>query len=630
MARIERPGSRQVLPGVADQPQLSIPTGGLGNLARSLTTGLKDAADLYADIKVTEAKTQAEEARNKFEGYVDNTLYDPTTGYFTTSGKNSYTSIEKVTGGLEEARKNLAGNLSPLAQSFYEDQTEGLFDSSVRNANVHAAQGLEAWREQEFGLFQTQTLRRAVNLGGSPEDLAQLITTSRDEIIDWGLAHDWSKEEIAANLGNFTSSILTNAINGAVARGDLAYANELYENNEENFLATDYIRVTAELTQAAEREETKNEANRALGLAHELLASQGGLGGALAAASQFGDPEFVERTRENIEEIHRRQLLVRDFNQAQSYLTVTTYIEKTPEATTADIIGAFPNQWSSMTPDQRGAVTGSVEFDARLENYFALLSAPQNLAADLTYSEVTQSVPAEYVDKALNYLKKVKSGKGVEQGAPEDIGGVSPELASMVKVRINKLYGKPDDRNEEEQRKAEQAYYIVDKMAGDLADKGRLTPEDSQKILDAISLSVKGEDDPVQVPIGTIGSRIINPVLGFFTGGEESTGLKDIPAEEQRAASQGLRELGLPITVENVITYSQAGASSPQIKAQLDAMLVLHDAQVPVTPEAMSFYVDDGLGASQYDAIAEFLKAQGTKVTKANVYEAYFEAQNGR
>lgn len=617
MPKIEKPNQRQVLPDVTDQPELGgVPSDGLGNLVQSLASTTQEAVQTYTQLQVQEAEAEAREATNNLQKGLNDTLYDPTTGYFNKKGKAAYQSAEEARQQIEQMREQYGSELSDMARERFNQQTAQVVQSTQRDISLQAAQGLEEWNSQEYETFTQGLISDAAKFSGKPQHMGRVIEKAQQEVIEWGRSRGWSREKILSHADNLTSSVLTNAINGALARGEVDQAQELYENNKDNLVSQDYLKATQAVNQAQEREREKNQASRVAGAAQTIRSQTGSYREALEMASRYGaDAEEVEQIRDQLDESFRRDENARDYAAAQAKRTLSQVVANNPEITTAELIDQHPNAWSNLTPDQKASFKGDLQFGEKLENYFKFKKMSPEQAAKVKYSWIANNVPADKQDEALDRVSEARRGQLPGQGAPEDTGGVSPDIADSVDRLVTQMYGTPEDRTEEEESKAQMAYRIGDQMARDLAQDGQLTPEDTAKIMDSIAMKTKEQDAPW---------------YDVFGSGE--VGLQDVPAEKQREAMQYLRENDIPISGENVLAYTEEGPDSETLEAAQQvsrrrdqAAEILGQAGIEVTEDRVQFFVEDKMSSKMYDNIAAWLRDRGREATRSNIYSAYYQ-----
>lgn len=264
--------SNAVAPSIAPTPSdQSVVTAGLLNQGNQATAQMGDAlgqaanttSQMTIDAQNLANETRVNDAVNQLKETQQNLTYDPQNGFMSQTGikalqrDSGMPLADEYVGKLTDTASQISAGLSnPMQQRMFQEQAR----------NIAAAMHGQAtdWEGQQFKAYalstQDGTIKNAVNQAvlayDNPDAINDSLQSIKAAVYQSGKISGAAATEIEANQRTATSMAVTGAIESALQKGQISYANGLLQKYGTSMSADDILRVNGKMntflgTQAA-------------------------------------------------------------------------------------------------------------------------------------------------------------------------------------------------------------------------------------------------------------------------------------------------------------------------------------------------------------------------------------------
>lgn len=264
--------SNAITPNVTPTPRdQSVVTAGLLNQGNQQTAQLGDAlgqasnavSQMTIDAQNLANETRVNDAVNQLKEQQQKLTYDPQAGFMTQTGikalqrDSGMPLADEYVGKLNDAATQINATLSnPMQQRLFAEQARTMA------ASLHGQ--ATQWEGQQFKSYalstQDGTIKNAVNQAvlayNNPDQIDDSLRSIKAAVYQAGKINGAAATEIEANQRTASSMAVTGAIEAALQKGQVTYANGLLQKYSDSMSADDILRVNGKMntylgTQAA-------------------------------------------------------------------------------------------------------------------------------------------------------------------------------------------------------------------------------------------------------------------------------------------------------------------------------------------------------------------------------------------
>lgn len=532
MPKVEQYGGSQISTEVVQGARAkNFQIAGVGDFA----PGVSQLAQGLQQMQERADTAAAEEALVAFEREKNNLFFNPETGYFNTQGRDAMDGAEQMTQSLAELRDRYAQGLkSSRAQAAFSRAAEAHITRGNVDIMRHAQAGAQAWEVATINSRIENTVENASLYWNDPDRLAVQNELGRQSIMDnaqiEGVTGEALNERLQTYESTFASSVITAATTQSSEQG-----RAMLEEYGERLEGPDRLKMDELIAKRERAEQTERENRFAVTQATALIQQYGDLPDARARINeeinQIEDPEVRRAASREA----TRQLDIRIKAQGEQRVAIQEEVEDfiLMGGTAAQYAAANPDNWNTMSAQQRRALTNGEGIVTDYEQFYDLLALPQDQLAQLDASQYAHSLAP---DDRRRLETAIVSAR---RRSPESQTGRT--RAQQITGVVTQLFGsKP--RGGYRGTKAQQVdlfYSIVDAERQRREDEkgATLTSVEFTAMLNEMTRTVTSE--------------------GALWDTEYE--LRDIPPEDLQVLTDHLRQNNIPLTGDNLIrAYIQA------------------------------------------------------------------------
>jgi len=280
MPQVPRVSTPTVRTPVTQQPRARVADVSSGT--RALASGLTNLTKGLQQFQQQRDRSAAENAMLAFDNEKNEMFFNPNDGYFNTQGRTALDSAEAATRNLDDMVARYSKELNPQAAAMFQSAAAVRVTRDRASILRHASKGQETWMLATSKAQEQNALKNANLYYNNDKELATYLSLGELAIQD---RRELVGDEVTArDLESFRSSFISNAINGALSRGDLENANDLMETQGDMLEGSEAVRLNEKLGKEADKQYVN-------GRVFEIYSAGAPLKDMLAVARQEEDPD---------------------------------------------------------------------------------------------------------------------------------------------------------------------------------------------------------------------------------------------------------------------------------------------------------------------------------------------------
>lgn len=519
----------QITSGALANPNAGAFGAELGGALRQVATGI-DQFQQRVDA------TAAEDALVKFEREKNALFFDPEQGYFNSQGRDAYENAGSFAERLDKLRDDYATSLtSERARQEFTRVAEQHVTRGKADIMRHASKNLQAWEVATINAQVENTLENAVAYWNDHERLAVQRELGRQSILDAAALEGIDGDALRERLETYESSFAKSAISAAIAHG-AEPGRAALDRYGDRLEGPDRLAMDGALAKREQQERTQAQSQMAVLTATRLVKQYGDLDGArtymLEEVNKIEDPALRRETMREMDYQWQQKQNAESEYRASTFETAESFIHNggSVEAFKA----ANPDGWERLSTKQKRILESGANVVTNEVLLADLLLLDDDKLAHVNPNDYIHELDSAARAKLTSAVRSARSGSienSVTRGRVEQTNAI-----------IRQIYGAaPTGGYKGKKLEAINSFHkmVNDEVAYRQELKGaKLTSEEYTDVLNGMTRKLVRE------------RRIL---------WDQTLDLTDIPHEHLDALSDHLRELGVPVTADNLIrAYEQA------------------------------------------------------------------------
>lgn len=504
--------------------------------SRVATAGMRiaDAVQRYNQRKAT---VLAEEAAVSFEREKNDLLFNPESGYFNRQGKDAFDTTEEINTQLQELQERYAGDLSdPIARDLFSRNASSQVTSARRDVARHSANQLRSWERATMEARVENSLENAALYWNDPDKLAVQLELGRQSVVDAGRAAGIGALAIAENIQTYASRFAANTIEAAA--GESAVMGQKALGDYGSMLEGDVaVQMQAKIDRQLEVEKQQVLANSAVQQSVDLIQQFADEPNArnliMDEINNIEDLELRDRTlQETMYRLNLRKQADGE-RRANSYNAAEEFLMDPQNGGIEEWISQNPTAWQDLDAQQKAQLKKGPVTQTNYEVWAELSLMTPEEQAELNPVDYFPYLANAERQKLINLVSDARSGNNFRSN-------IARTSSSQMNYAVEQLFGKKEDRNDEENKAVDQFYSLVmaEEQARTQAKGSDLTPDEYTQLINdftrkaVITRSFHGVDWLV-------------PDRDMY--------INDISPEYYTPLSENLRQNGKPVTSRNML-----------------------------------------------------------------------------
>ncbi|MEQ0776184.1 transglycosylase SLT domain-containing protein [Paraburkholderia tropica] len=251
-----------------------------GQLGDALGTAANATSQMAIDAQNLANQTRVNDAVNQLQTVHQQLMYDPQTGVQSQTGikaiqRDSGMSLaDEYTGKLSDAAQTISANLGNAAQ-------QRMFQEQASNMAAQFHGQTTQWEGQQFKQYalstQDGTIKNATNQASlaynDPDQIDASLQAIKAAVYQAGTLQGSAATEIQANQRAMTSNAVSGAIDAALQKGQITYANGLMQKYGDDMTADDILKVNGKLNSYLGTQAAMNTVSRVMAQAGPQLSN---------------------------------------------------------------------------------------------------------------------------------------------------------------------------------------------------------------------------------------------------------------------------------------------------------------------------------------------------------------------